>query len=75
MIAVAGYMFSMTEYTKDHKFPLKIYHGRVDKTRPYEFIKISYERKDALEDIELIDGMDHEYKNPELRNSIKEFYG
>jgi hypothetical protein len=66
VIAHAGYMFPMTEYEKN-KFPLKIYHGTTDKTRPFEFIKISYERKNAVDDIELIEGMDHEYKSPALR--------
>lgn len=66
-------MFPMTEYTKEHSFPLKIYHGKSDSTRPYEFIKVSYEKKGAEGDVELIDAMDHEYKSPILRKSISEF--
>lgn len=57
-------MFPIVKYKKDHEFPLKIYYGLADLTRPYEYVRCTFEKKDCLDDIKLIEKMDHEYRHP-----------
>lgn len=52
-------------------FPFIVFHGLSDKARPWESVKVSYEKRNCP--VKLIEGMDHEFRSKILRDEIAKF--
>ncbi|EGR31157.1 phospholipase carboxylesterase family protein, putative [Ichthyophthirius multifiliis] len=73
VIGIAGYYFEITSYDNKRDIKMLIAHGNNDQIRPWEQVKISYDKDIGSQNVKIVENMAHEMDNYKVRLLIADF--